>query len=107
MAGRGAEEAADAVPLGEGLLGEIAVKGTPFYHQTPNGEERPGGVPFAVIPLKAEDICVGVIAIYRLLPHKGELTPVDHQLLELVAEHAPSALRSARLHRLSQNRRGA
>ncbi len=33
----------------------------------------------------------------------------DHQLLELVAEHTPSALLSARLHRLSKAkaRRGA
>ena len=60
------------------------------------------GVPLAVIPLKAEGTSVGVIAIYRLLPHKKGFTPVDHQLLELVAEHTPSALLSARLHRLSK-----
>ncbi len=107
VAGRGALHVAEAVPLGEGLLGEIAAKGTPFYYEAPNGEERPGEVPLAVIPLKAEEVCVGVIAIYQLLLHKSGLTPVDHQLLELVAEHAPSALRSARLHRLSKSQRGA
>ncbi len=103
VAGRGARDAAEAVPLGEGLLGEIAVKGAPFYYEGPNGGERPGEIPLAVIPLKTKEACVGVIVIYELLPHKSGLTPVDHQLLELVAEHAPSALRSARLHRLSKS----
>jgi len=44
VASRGATDAAEAVPLGEGLLGEIAVKGTPFYYEAPNGEERPSEV---------------------------------------------------------------
>ena len=75
--------------------------GKPVYCESSH-EPQPEGVPLAVIPLKAEETSVGVIAVYRLLPHKNGFTPVDHQLLELVAEHTPSALLSALLHRLSK-----
>lgn len=101
VSGRGAERVSDAVPLTEGLLGRVASNGKPFYYEG-TGEPQPKGVPLAVIPLMAEETPVGVIAISRLLPHKNGLTPVDHQLLQLVAEHTPSALLSARLHRLSK-----
>jgi hypothetical protein len=35
--------------------------------------------------------------IFQLLDHKEGLTPIDHQLLDLVAEHAPKTLLSAYL----------
>ena len=41
---------------------------------------------------------VGVVVIYKLLSHKKVFSPIDHQILELVAAHAASALVSARLH---------
>ena len=101
VSGRGAKIGSDTVPLTEGILGRVASSGKPFYGES-SEESQPTGVPLAVIPLKAEGTSVGVIAVYRLLPHKNGFTPVDHQLLELVAEHTPSALLSARLHRLSK-----
>ena len=104
VSGRGATFVADTIPLGEGLLGNIANSGQPFYYEREPGETPPDSVPIAVIPLKAEGATVGIIAVYRLLPHKDDLTPVDHQLLELVAEHTPTALLSARLHRLSKTK---
>lgn len=109
VSGRGAASVPDTVPLGDGLLGRIAENGQPFYYEPDPDEEMPATVPLAVIPLKAEEATVGVISVYRLLPHKNGFTPVDHQLLELVAEHTPAALLSARLHRLSKtnSKRGA
>ena len=101
VSGRGAKDVSDTVVLTEGILGRVASSGKPFYCESSH-EPQPKGVPLAVIPLKAEETSVGVIAVYRLLPHKNGFTPVDHQLLELVAEHTPSALLSARLHRLSK-----
>jgi nitrate/nitrite-specific signal transduction histidine kinase len=101
VAGRGAEGTGETVGLKDGILGQVATSGKPFYYES-SGEPQPIGVPLTVIPLMAEDTPVGVIAVYRLLPHKNGFTPVDHQLLELVAEHTPSALLSARLHRLSK-----
>ena len=44
-----------------------------------------------------DDATLGVVVIYQLLEHKPAFTPIDHQLLELVAEHAPKALLSAHL----------
>lgn len=43
------------------------------------------------------DTTMGVVVIYQLLGHKESLSPIDHQLLDLVAEHAPKALLSAHL----------
>ena len=107
VSGRGAKMVSDTAPLTEGLLGRVASTGKPFYYES-SDEPQPTGVPLAVIPLKADDTAVGVIAVYGLLPHKNRFTPVDHQLLELVAEHTPSALLSARLHRLNKaKKRGA
>jgi hypothetical protein len=101
VSGRGAKGASDTVALTEGILGKVASTGKPFYSE-PTGGSNGAGVPLAAIPLMAEETPVGVIAVYQLLPHKNGFTPVDHQLLELVAEHTPSALLSARLHRLSK-----
>ena len=89
----------------------MAADGKPFYADSMGHEKRPRNgrtsesAPLAVIPLKADETTIGLIAVYQLLPHKTTFTPVDHQLLELVAEHAPQALLSARLHRMSQERR--
>lgn len=99
VAGRNAPTTTDTVSFGEGLVGKVAVEGKPFYSQTGSTES-----PLAIIPLRAQESTVGVIVIYRLLAHKTTFTPVEHQLLELVAEHAPTALMSARLHRLSQKK---
>jgi len=103
VSGRGAENTGETVELSDGILGRVASTGNPFYYETTD-EPHPTGVPLAVIPLMAEDTPVGVIAVYRLLPHKHGFTPVDLQLLQLVAEHTPSALLSARLHRLSKSK---
>ena len=48
--------------------------------------------------MKLNGTTVGVVAIYKLLSHKKAFSPIDHQILELVAAHAASALVSARLH---------
>lgn len=101
VAGRGVEALPDTVQLSDGILGRVASTGKAFYSAAVD-ETPPADVPLAVIPLMAEASPVGVIAVYRLLPHKDGFTPVDHQLLELVAEHTPSALLSARMHRLSK-----
>ena len=103
VSGRGAKNVPETVELTDGILGRVASSAKPFYYEA-SDEPHPTGVPLAVIPLMAEDTPVGVIAVYRLLPHKNGFTPVDHQLLQLVAEHTPSALLSARLHRLSKSK---
>lgn len=82
------------VSFGEGLEGMVAQTGEPFFTEGA-GE---GGEVCACIPLKIKERVVGVVAIYRLLAHKGGLSSLDHKLLELLAGHAATALVSSRLY---------
>ncbi len=106
VTGGGSVKHPETVALGEGHLGRVAGAGRPFYAEMVGEQERPRDFPLAVIPLRSESESIGIIAIWQLLPHKSGFTPVDHQLLELVAEHAPSALKSAHLHQKSRTRGG-
>jgi hypothetical protein len=49
------------------------------------------------IPLRLAERCVGVIAIFRLLPQKAGLEPSDHELFALLSTHAALALHNAGL----------
>src|SRR3989304_1476566 len=98
VTGGGALKHPETVALGDGHLGRGAAAGRPFYLETLGERERSPETPLAVIPLRSESESIGIIAIWQLLPHKNGFTPIDHQLLELVAEHAPTALKSAHLH---------
>jgi hypothetical protein len=100
VAGRGVEDRLPAknIPAGEGIIGDVAATGEPFFFKPTDGAERSAFLPLATIPLKMDDKLMGVVVIFGLLPHKNGLTPIDHQLLALVAEHAPAALVSAHLY---------
>jgi nitrate/nitrite-specific signal transduction histidine kinase len=102
VTGGGTAKHPETVALGDGHLGRVASAGRPFYLETADERERSSEIPLAVIPLLSESESIGIIAIWQLLPHKKGFTPVDHQLLELVAEHAPTALKSAHLHQKSK-----
>ena len=52
----------------------------------------------ASIPLRIDETVVGAILIFRLLEHKLSLEVVDHELFELLAVHASTALYCASLH---------
>jgi transcriptional regulator with GAF, ATPase, and Fis domain len=52
----------------------------------------------ACIPMKIGKRVLGVIAIFRLLPHKGGLNSVDLDLLDLLSTHAAVALLFTRLY---------
>jgi GAF domain len=83
----------DGVRLGEGIIGLCAETGERFVAgQTvlaPFGREA---ALTACIPLKLDETVVGAIAFFRLLPQKDGLAPVDHELFDLLASHAASAL---------------
>jgi hypothetical protein len=100
VAGRGVEDRlpSKTIPAGEGVIGDVAATGKPFFFKPTGGAERSTFLPLATIPLKMDGKLMGVVVIFGLLPHKSGLTPIDHQLLELVAEHAPAALVSAHLY---------
>ena len=46
----------------------------------------------AAIPLTVNDRVTGAILLFRLLPHKHGLEPIDFDLFELLATHAATAL---------------
>ncbi|HEV7242571.1 MAG TPA: hypothetical protein VGQ36_25295 [Thermoanaerobaculia bacterium] len=52
----------------------------------------------ACVPLQICDQVVGAILVFRLLEHKQSLETVDHELFELLAVHASTALYCASLH---------
>jgi len=90
----------DRVSFGDGLEGMVALRGEPFFTDE-TGEE---GEVCACIPLKIKERVVGVIAIYKLLPHKGNLTILDYKLLELLAGHAATALVSSKLYAVADRK---
>jgi len=53
--------------------------------------------PLVASPLRIGDKVVGAILIWEFLPQKSELADVDHELLNLLAVHAASAILSAKL----------
>jgi nitrate/nitrite-specific signal transduction histidine kinase len=100
LAGEGIRERLpkETLPVGEGVIGDVARTGESFYFVPKSEAERKAHLPLATLPLKLGGQTVGVVVIYRLLGHKPNFSPIDHQILELVAAHAASALVSARLH---------
>ena len=61
----------------------------------------------ACIPLKVAGRIVGVLAVFRLLPHKGALDAIDIDLFDVLAAHAASALLFTRLYAASDGMVGA
>jgi nitrate/nitrite-specific signal transduction histidine kinase len=81
------------VPLGSGIVGAVALTGQRFV--AGDADARGFGREehlTACIPLKLDDKVVGVIGIFRLLPQKQGLEPVDFELFDLLGSHAASAL---------------
>lgn len=60
-----------------------------------------GDEPKACIPLMLDGRLTGVVVIFRLLPHKSALCELDHELFDLLATHAASALSLSKLHSAS------
>jgi hypothetical protein len=52
----------------------------------------------ACVPLQIDGRVVGAIVVFRLLEHKAALEQVDHELFDLLAVHASTALYCASLH---------
>lgn len=88
----------ESLPAGEGVIGDVAATGESFFFVPKSETEKRASLPIATLPLKLNGQTVGVMVIYKLLGHKPSFSPIDHQILELVAAHAASALVSARLH---------
>lgn len=91
--GTGASKAG-ALREGEGELGRLLSSGDVQV-------ASPGGL-VALVPLRHGGELAGALVIFRLLPHKSALKPVDRELLELLSGHAAQAFYCARLHEAAQ-----
>jgi hypothetical protein len=50
------------------------------------------------VPLRLGESTTGAIAIFRLLPQKPGLEPLDYELFDLLGTHAAAALYCTGLH---------
>ena len=110
-----AAEGLDAAQLprcrvGEGRLGEAVAAGRALaFEAEARGEagaarridlERP----LVCIPLRVEREPMGAIAIFGLLQQKQGFSTLDHELFEVLAGHAATALFAARLYSQSERK---
>lgn len=103
VAHEGLDGAPAMIPIGAGAVGEAARTGTRLVRD-PSGD-LPAGEPAAVLPLRAGDSIVGVIAIHKLLSQKESFEDLDYDLFELLGSHAGTALCAATLYALSERKR--
>ena len=83
------------IALGEGPIGRTALTGQPYLPVAPGVDEE--GLT-ACFPVRFKGAVAYVITLFRLLPQKsGRLEPIDHDLLNLLAAEAGTALASASL----------
>jgi putative methionine-R-sulfoxide reductase with GAF domain len=88
------------IQIGEGIEGTVAERGEMML---PSQKEVERDI-CVCVPLRIKDRVVGVIAMYKLLPHKKGLTGLDFKLLELLAGHAATALVSSKLYSQADRR---
>jgi len=96
------------VALGDGAIGRAAANGERLIRQEGGSLTENGDAALtACIPLKVGGRVVGVLAVFRLLPHKGCLDAIDIDLFDVLAAHAANALLFTRLYAASDGRVGA
>lgn len=79
----------------ESILEKVVKTGEAFFH---DGQTYLLEAPLACVPLKIKQEVVGAIAIFKLLVQKEGFTPMDSEILNLLAGHAATAVVSSRLY---------
>jgi GAF domain-containing protein len=94
--------------VGDGAIGRAAATGERLIRQEGGSLTEDGDAALtACIPLKVAGRVLGVLAVFRLLPHKGRLDAIDIDLFDVLAAHAASALLFTRLYAASDGIVGA
>jgi len=97
-----------AISVGDGAIGRAAATGERLIRDEGGSLTEDGDAALtACIPLKVAGRIVGVLAVFRLLPHKGSLDAIDMDLFDVLAAHAASALLFTRLYAASDGMVGA
>jgi len=86
------------IPVGAGIIGQTARTGENYFSEHRNGHQQgPEEMHLtSCIALKVDGKVTGAIAIFRLLQQKQGLKAVDHELMDLLATHAATALYCSR-----------
>ncbi|MBI5496344.1 MAG: GAF domain-containing protein [Deltaproteobacteria bacterium] len=90
------DNARPTVRVGDGVVGGLVARGV-VHVAGPDGE-RGSAEPVACVPLRIDGETTGAIVVFSLLAHRPALGTQDHELLDLLATHAATALHCARLH---------
>ncbi len=77
------------------ILEQVVKSGEAFYLTEQNLVVEG---PLACVPLKIKQDVVGAIAIFKLLVQKEGFTPMDSEILNLLAGHAATAIVGSQLH---------
>lgn len=96
--------AVESIPLGEGILGEVARTGE-IWAAPVDTDLHQSDEPIACFPLKVGEQVLGLIALHRLLLQKDGFQALDFELFELLGGHAATALYVAKLYGLSERKR--
>ena len=92
------EESYRSVPLGTGILGKVATTGESHFDDEKKDDSGDEESVTACIALKIDGRVTGLIAVFKLLPQKEGLEPVDHEMFELLATHAATAIYCTGIH---------
>jgi transcriptional regulator with GAF, ATPase, and Fis domain len=93
------------VKIGSGIVGGVAKEGESFFSDAiSKGENISYEMPTVCIPLKIKEHVIGVIAIHTLLIQKTSFTNIDHELFNLLAGHAATAIFSSKLYSQSERK---
>jgi hypothetical protein len=86
--------------LENGLIRKLATGQVSYFSGDGQSSKSPED-PLACIPLMMEGKTIGAIVIYKLLTQKSGFTSLDHELLDLLATQAVTALVGARCYNKS------
>ncbi|HVY27895.1 MAG TPA: GAF domain-containing protein [Polyangiaceae bacterium] len=90
-----------AYPGGDALIDACLVQNSPQFGP------RPGSEAMVAVPFVRNGEAVGVLVVEAFLRHKPGLEASDHELLDLMAAHAASALIAARAFHINQRKLNA
>ena len=93
--------------FGEGAIGRAATGERLIRPEGGSHTEDGDAALTACIPLTVGGRVVGVLAVFRLLPHKGRLDANDIELFDVLAAHAANALVFSRLYAAADGMVGA
>ncbi len=87
-----------SVRPGQGAIGRCVASGETYVAARAGARADTEPDLTACIPLRLDGQITGAIALFRMLPQKPQLEDVDHELFDLLATHAATALYCTALH---------